>query len=104
MTVIRMFPERRILEAKALFGRSLVRLARMTDPADLELTAETMDAVHDAADELLEHAGDPRAQGRVVAALNPQTRLLLCMWVIDLSLGANLARRAIYATTGGRCA
>jgi hypothetical protein len=97
MTIIRMFPERRILEAKALFGRTLVRQARMTDPADLELTAEAMDAVHDAADELLEHAGDPRAQGRVVAALNPQTRLVLCMWVIDLSLGANLAKKAVYA-------
>jgi hypothetical protein len=83
------------LEAKALFGRSLVRQARYTDPADIELTAETMDAVHDAADELLEHAGDPRAQGRLVAALNPQTRLVLCMWVIDLSLGGTLAKRAV---------
>jgi hypothetical protein len=92
-----MIPERRILEAKALFGRSLVREARYTDPADLVITAESMDAVHDAADELLEHAGDPRAQGRIVAALNPQTRLLLCMWVIDLSLGAILAKRAISA-------
>lgn len=92
-----MIPARRILEAKSLFGRSLVREARYTDPADLELTAETMDAVHDAADELLEHAGDPRAQGRLVAALHPQTRLALCMWVIDLSLGATLAKMAISA-------
>jgi hypothetical protein len=91
-----MIPERRILEAKALFGRSLVRQARNTDPADLDLTAEAMDTVHDAADELLEHAGDTRAQGRVVAALNPQARLVLCMWVIDLSLGATLANRAVF--------
>lgn len=92
-----MIPPRRVLEAKALFGRSLVRAARYTDPADIEITAEAMDAVHDAADELLELAGDPRAQGRVVAALNPPTRLVLCMWVIDLSLGAALAKRAILA-------
>jgi hypothetical protein len=89
--------ERRILEAKALFGRTLVRTARLVDVDDLDPTLAAMDAIADSADKLLAHAGDPTAQGRVVASLDPQTRLMLCMWVIDLSLGANLAKKALYA-------
>jgi len=92
------------LTLKAIFGRPLVCKARATDPADLDLTVDAMLAVHDAADELLKHTGDTEAQGRVVDDLPPQTRLALCLWMLDISLGAKLAARALYATTGGSCA
>jgi hypothetical protein len=86
------------LALKAVFGRSLVCKACATDPADLELTAGAMHAVRDAADELLARAGDTEAQGRVVEMLPASVRLALCMWMLDLSLGATLAARAIYAS------
>ena len=45
-------------ELAALFGLELFKRVKATDPADLDLSAELMDAVHDAADHLLGHAGD----------------------------------------------
>jgi hypothetical protein len=91
----RMRQERRDRELAALFGRHLVEQAHGTDAAELDLTAERMDAVHDAADELLAHAGDTLAQNRIVRSLDPYTRLILCMWVMDLGLAAKLAAQAI---------
>jgi hypothetical protein len=85
------------LALKAVFGRALVCKARETDPADIDLTAAAMQAVHDAADELLAIAGDSEEQGRVVERLDPSTRLALCLWMIDPSLGPTLAARAMYA-------
>ena len=82
-------------ELVALFGRDMVQEGEATDPADLELTAERMDAVHTAADELLANAGNTLAQRRIVLALERETRLTLCMWVMDLNLAARLASRAI---------
>ena len=93
-----MIPLQYGLALKAVFGRSLVCKACETDPADLELSAAAMHAVRDAADELLARAGDTEEQGRVVDTLQPTVRLALCMWMIDLSLGAHLAARAINAS------
>lgn len=92
--VRRMTQERRDHELAALFGQPLIVAARAIDPADIVITAESMDAVHDAADELLAQAGDAAAQRRIVEGLEAGTQLLLCMWVMDLSLGPILAERA----------
>lgn len=94
-TANRMREARRDQELTELFGEGLVKRAHATNVAALEVSAESMDAVHDAADELLAHSGDIGLQRRIVAYLNPATRLLLCMWVMDLSLAASLAARAI---------
>lgn len=87
------------LTLKAIFGRSLVCKASATDPADLELTAAAMQAVQRAADDLLDRIGDTNSQGLVVEQMDPGTRLALCMWMLDLSLGPKLAARAIYASS-----
>lgn len=92
---LRMRQARRDTELVALFGRELVDQANATDVADLELTAERMESVHDAADDLLTRSGDTLSQCRIVRSLDPATRLVLCMWVMDLSLAARLAARAI---------
>lgn len=92
------------LTLKAIFGCSLVCKARDTDPADLDLTVEGMLSVADAAAELQARTGDTEAQGRVVDTFNPQTRLALCLWMMDRSLGSKLAALAIYASSRGRCA
>lgn len=82
-------------ELTALFGRDVLHQARLTDPADLELTAEQMDAVHDAADELLRLRGDPKAQVKMVRGLDSRTRMILCMWAVDTGLMESLLRRVI---------
>jgi hypothetical protein len=88
----------RALALEAIFGRSLVCKALEVDPAELDITVDALLAVSSAAAELLERSRDTEAQCRVVERLAPQTRLALCLWMLDLSLGAKLAARAIYAS------
>lgn len=90
-TAMRLERQRRLEhELAALFGRGLVERAKETDPADLALSAELMDTVHDAADNFLAHAGDTVAQRAIVAALSADARLVLCMWVQDMGLAVKL--------------
>lgn len=77
-------------ELAALFGRGTVERAKATDPAHLPLSAELMEQVHDAADSLLELAGDTVAQRELVAGLSADARLVLCMWVHDMDLAVKL--------------
>jgi hypothetical protein len=86
---------RRDLELAALFGRALVDEAHRTEVCDLTLSAELMENVHDAADALLDKSGDTRAQQAIVSALTPLTRLVLCMWLVDLGLAAKLSAHAL---------
>lgn len=82
---------RRDKELASLFGMDLVQKAKATDPADLNLTADLMAAVHDSADGLMVMAGCPRAQRELINDLNEETRLALCMWIQDMELSEKLA-------------
>ena len=82
-------------ELATLFGREVLKQAKATDPVHLDLSAEQMDAVHDAADHLLENAGDPMMQRALVMALPADIRLVLCMWIYDLDLAATLTARVL---------
>ena len=82
-------------ELRRLFGEPLVRLADMTDPMALELTAGLMDRVHDGADALLLMRGDMEEQHRYVQALPHEVRLVLCMWLMDTGLAAKLVRAVL---------
>ena len=81
-------------ELAALFGCSVVEQAGATDPAGLTVSADFMDRVHDAADSLLSRHG-PQEQRAFVEGLEPDTRLVLCMFIQDLELTATLAATAI---------
>jgi hypothetical protein len=83
-------------ELRHLFGEPLVRLAEVTDPASLDLTAALMDRVHDGADALLTLRGDIEEQHRYVLALPHEVRLALCMWLMDTGLASKLVR-AVFA-------
>lgn len=82
--------QRRERELAALFGEDCLAQARVTDPADLHLTADLMETVWDAADDLLRDAGNPEKQRATIAAIPEGTRLVLCMWVLDLELAGKL--------------
>lgn len=81
-------------EMRELFGEVLVRRAQQTDPADLSLSAELMDHVHDSADNLLAIQGRPADQQRYVSGLRHDVRLILCMWLMDTNLAARIVRAA----------
>jgi len=71
----------------------VVSQARLTDPAELDLSAALMEAVWDAADQLLRDAGNPYAQRAYVQGMPEAARLVLCMWVMDLELVRKLQER-----------
>jgi len=81
-------------EMRSLFGEITVRRAQQTDPAELSLSAELMDHVHDSADNLLAIQGRPADQQRYVRGLRHDVRLILCMWLMDTNLAARIVRAA----------
>lgn len=87
---------RTLIEMRELFGDLIVWQAQRTDPADLRLAPGLMDRVHDGADALLTMRGDPAEQRRYVAELPYESRLVLCMWLLDTEMAAKLVR-AIHA-------
>lgn len=82
-------------DMQRLFGDAVVCIANLTDPATLDLTEALMDRVHDAAERLLHLAGDPAEQQRYVSAMPFETRLVLCMWLIDTTMATRIIR-AVY--------
>jgi len=87
---------RRERELVALFGRDLVKRASGADPADLDLSAELMDAVHDAADRMLDRVGDPQAQRALIKTLPGDVRLVLCMWIQDLNMAVRMTTAVLW--------
>lgn len=83
-------------DLRRLFGEPVVYLAKITDPATLDLTAELMDRVHDGADALLNMRANLAEQQRYITGLPFTVRLVLCMWLIDTDLASKLIR-AVYA-------
>ena len=81
-------------EVRALFGEPVAYLAAILDPAEINLTAELMDRVHDAAYALLRLAEDPEGQQKYVQGLPFDVRVLLCMWLVDTGTAAKLTRAA----------
>jgi len=77
-------------ELIALFGRGRVEQAEITDVADLDITSEQMNAVHDAADAILKRPGQPSWQRELVEDLDGQTTLLLCMWLMDTDFAGRI--------------
>jgi hypothetical protein len=83
-------------ELRQLFGEPVAYLAQITDIANLELSAELMDSVHDGADTLLTMRGKVRLQQRYIEGLPFTVRLVLCMWLMDTELASKLIR-TVYA-------
>lgn len=81
-------------DLRHLFGEPVAYLAQITDIANLDLTAELMDAVHDGADTLLNMRGNVKLQQRYVGGLPFTERLVLCMWLMDTELASKLIRAA----------
>lgn len=81
-------------ELRQLFGEPVAYLAQITDIANLELSAELMDSVHDGADTLLTMRGKVRLQQRYIKGLPFTVRLVLCMWLMDTELVSKLIRTA----------
>ena len=91
--------DRTLIEMRQLFGDLIVRLSQRTDPADLKLSADLMDRVHDGADALLAKRGNVTEQQQQIRELPHDVRLVLCMWLMDTNIAAKLVRVAYAAGT-----
>lgn len=69
-----------------LFGEETVECARQIDSADLVMTDQMTAAIADGLRRLRSLRADPDGQRRLIAGLEPGTRLLLCMWIMDMGL------------------
>lgn len=88
--------KREIDQMRQLFGEAVVYIASLADPIDLDLSESLMDRIHDAADRLMTLSGSPAEQVRYVSAMPFETRLVLCMWLMDTNLAAKMIR-TVYA-------
>jgi hypothetical protein len=80
---------------RELFGELVVYLAARTDPVELNLTADLVDQVHDAADTMLALRDNRAALTGYIAAMPFTLRLVLCMWTMDVGLATKIIRSTI---------
>lgn len=73
-------------ELSFLFGEDTVMQARLLDIADLNLTDEMTVIIGKGVRQLKQLKDDPQAQQQWVNELAPGSRLLLCLWLIDMDL------------------
>ncbi len=75
--------QKRLVE---LFGNDIVEQARLIDVVDLNLNDSMTSCISAGVTSLKQLRGDPSAQHRFVAAMQPGEQLLLCMWVLEMEL------------------
>jgi len=85
-------------ELTFLFGEETVALARQLDVADLNLRDEIVRDIGAGVGELKKLKANPRAQREFVSKLEQGSRLLLCMWIMDMELLDKIQTRP-YADT-----
>lgn len=67
-------------EAVSLFGRQIVEMAEAVDINQLAIEA---DLVAEGARQLREQAGHPERQRAIITAMDDETAMALCRWIID---------------------
>lgn len=78
--------EHRAREMAYLFGNEIVKQAKLIDVATLDLNEEIVRCIADGVRELKQLRGRPEAQVNYVRELQSGTKLLLCMWIMDMNL------------------
>lgn len=78
--------ERRMRELTQLFGTDIVEQARRIDVADLNMNEKMTAVISDGVRKLKALRTDPGAQANLVNGMDPGSRLVLCMWIMDMGL------------------
>ena len=73
-------------ELAFLFGQETVELAGQLDIANLNFNDKMIDSIAAGVKKLKELRDDPGAQLHLIKAMDQGSRLLLCMWIMDLNL------------------
>lgn len=78
--------ERRIKELTLLFGADIVEYAQRIDVADLNMNEKMTAAISDGVRKLKALRTDSDAQIELINGMDPGSRLVLCMWIMDMGL------------------
>ncbi len=73
-------------ELSFLFGGDIVEQARLIDIADLNLTDEMTTSIGEGIRQLKQLKHDPEAQRQWVSEQAPGSRLVLCLWIMDMDI------------------
>ena len=92
--------ERARAELGFLFGTETVNLAYQIDIADLNLNEKMIDSISAGIRRLKELKHEREAQLGFVRSLEQGTRLLLCMWIMDMDLLGKIQDGSYLDTTG----
>ena len=87
-------------ELAYLFGTETVSLAYQIDIADVNLNEKMIDSISAGVRRLKELKHDPGAQLGFVRGLEQGTRLLLCMWIMDMDLLGKIQEGSYLDATG----
>jgi len=80
-------------EVVALFGRQIVEQAKSVNINQMAIEAEL---VAEAAKQLRQQAGSPESQRAIIAAMDNETALALCRWIIEPQCMAGFIARATH--------
>ena len=81
-------------ELAFLFGKETVDQASQIDIADLNLNEKIIDSISTGVRKLKELKDNPNAQITLVNEMEPGTRLVLCMWIMDMGLLEKIQNRS----------
>ena len=73
-----------------LFGAETVKLASRIDTANLNMNDAMTKAIGAGVKQLKTLHGDLKTQQEYIASLEEGTRLLLCLWIMDMELSDKL--------------
>lgn len=81
-------------ELSFLFGEDIIEQARLLDIVDLNLTDEMTAIIGKGIRKLKQLKHDPQAQQRWVSEQAAGSRVLLCLWLIDMDLLEKIQTRS----------
>jgi len=83
-------------ELSFLFGKEIVDQVRQIDIADLNFNDEMTGTISAGIRQLKKLKHDPNAQKDLVTEMEPGTRLVLCMWIMDMGLLEKIQTRSYF--------
>ena len=92
--------ERRIQDLAMLFGTDTVAQAVQIDVADLNMNEKMTAAISDGVKKLKALKADPDAQAKLIQGMDPGSRLVLCMWIMDMGLVEKIRRHDVEPEAG----
>ena len=81
-------------ELSFLFGRETVVQAEQIDIVDLNLNEDIIASISNGVRQLKELKNNPQAQAELIREMAPGSRIVLCMWIMEMGLLEKIQTRS----------